>query len=151
MNTPAVMSEIMDLINKINLYLQQDPATINVQLLERTCRWITRLLDVFGFTMHSSGLGWRAESLDQDNVDREQILLPYLKALSEFRDTVRQAAREKRPYVELLELCDKLRDEEMVELGVSLDDRSDGKALVKLVDRETLISARNEKKQVGKE
>jgi len=42
-------------------------------------------------------------------------------------------------------LCDKLRDEDLVDLGVSLDDRDDGVALVKLVDRETLIKQREEK------
>jgi len=42
-------------------------------------------------------------------------------------------------------LCDKLRDEDLVDLGVSLDDRDDGVALVKLVDREILIKQREEK------
>jgi cysteinyl-tRNA synthetase len=62
-------------------------------------------------------------------------------------------------------LCDKLRDEDLVDLGVALDDQpgtldpfsfllaldqllrvTDGTALVKLVPRESLISAREEKR-----
>lgn len=42
-------------------------------------------------------------------------------------------------------LSDKLRDVDLVELGVSLDDQEDGKALVKLVDKNELIKAREAK------
>lgn len=63
-----------------------------------------------------------------------------------------------------MELCDRLRDEDLVELGVAVDDQpgqsrivtllrmstdvslcTDGHALVKLVPRDTLIRAREEK------
>jgi cysteinyl-tRNA synthetase len=48
-------------------------------------------------------------------------------------------------YTELLNLCDKVRDEQLVELGVALDDREDGKSLIKFVDREILLAQRQEK------
>lgn len=47
-----------------------------------------------------------------------------------------------------LELCDEIRDQSMVELGISVEDRGgEERALVKLVDRLTLIEAREEKAQ----
>ncbi len=47
----------------------------------------------------------------------------------------------------MLELCDRFRDEDLVNLGIQLDDgqSSTGGALYKLVDRATLIRQREEK------
>ena len=65
---------------------------------------------------------------------------------------------------DILTLCDTLRDEELVPLGVALDDQEggvttssscatshttlDGRALIKFVSPETLIKARNEKRAI---
>jgi cysteinyl-tRNA synthetase len=94
--------------------------------------------------------------------------MPYLRALSSFRDGVRQLAISKGDGAarEVLALCDKLRDSDLVPLGVALDDQEgrscfdsdqvkklirpiflDGKALVKLVDPAELIRAREEKRE----
>ena len=75
----------------------------------------------------------------------EDVVLPYLRVLSSFRDNVRDLARQQKSHSEFLTLSDKLRDVDLVELGVSLDDQDDGKALVKLVDKSELIKAREEK------
>lgn len=49
--------------------------------------------------------------------------MPYLRALSSFRDQVRQLAMSGAPSSEILALTDRLRDIEMVDLGVALDDQ----------------------------
>jgi cysteinyl-tRNA synthetase len=49
--------------------------------------------------------------------------MPYLRALSTFRDSVRQLAIAKASSNEVLALCDKLRDADLVPLGVALDDQ----------------------------
>ena len=51
--------------------------------------------------------------------------MPYLRALSSFRDGVRKIAIEKGETAlkDILALCDKLRDEDLVPLGVALDDQ----------------------------
>lgn len=49
--------------------------------------------------------------------------MPYLRALSSFRDQVRQLAMSGAPSSEILALTDRLRDVEMVDLGVALDDQ----------------------------
>ncbi|KAG9117692.1 hypothetical protein FRC07_007353 [Ceratobasidium sp. 392] len=46
---------------------------------------------------------------------------------------------------DILALCDRLRDVDLIPLGVALDDQDDGKALVKLVSPDVLIKARDEK------
>jgi cysteinyl-tRNA synthetase len=51
--------------------------------------------------------------------------MPYLRVMSSFRDGVRQLAISKGDGAakETLELCDKLRDTDLVPLGVALDDQ----------------------------
>lgn len=52
-------------------------------------------------------------------------MLPYLRVLSSFRDGVRQLAiaKQEDSLKEILKLCDRLRDEDLVLLGVALDDQ----------------------------
>ena len=51
--------------------------------------------------------------------------MPYLRALSSFRDGVRMIAigKGETALKDILTLCDKLRDEDLVPLGVALDDQ----------------------------
>ena len=96
-------------------------------------------------------------------LQRETLLLPYLRGLSSFRDSVRRLAISGASPQELLALSDQFRDFDCVDLGIALDDQEgslpilrleavsltiatvDGKALVKLVSPETLRVARDEK------
>lgn len=50
---------------------------------------------------------------------------------------------------QVLSLCDRLRDHELFELGIVLEDREGGQesALVKLVDRDTAVRMRQEKRE----
>jgi cysteinyl-tRNA synthetase len=56
---------------------------------------------------------------------REEGVMPYLRVLSSFRDGIRQLAISKGDGAakEILALCDKLRDSDLVPLGVALDDQ----------------------------
>ena len=51
--------------------------------------------------------------------------MPYLRTLSAFRDGVRRLAISKgdSAFKDILALCDKLRDVDLVPLGVALDDQ----------------------------
>lgn len=60
---------------------------------------------------------------------RESLLMPYLRTLSGFRDQVRQLAMSGAPASEILALSDRLRDIDLVDLGVALDDQ-DGAFLI---------------------
>jgi len=54
--------------------------------------------------------------------------MPYLRALSSFRDGVRQLVMSKgeNTLKDILAMCDKLRDDDLVSLGVALDDQDGG-------------------------
>lgn len=71
--------------------------------------------------------------------------MPYLQALSEYRHSVREKARELKA-TDILLLCDQLRDDILPNLGVRLEDREGASAAVKLVDRAILLKDREMKK-----
>ncbi|KAG8991512.1 hypothetical protein FRB90_001314 [Tulasnella sp. 427] len=149
-NTPEALDHLLELISRTNVYLQRGRSNINVGLVERIAGWVTKMLRMFGLgegPITRNTIGWSEVEIDGETsgADRDTILMPYLQALSAFRDGVRQLAIRNAPAKEILALCDKLRDEDLAPLGVALDDQEDGKALVKLVNPEVLLRARDEK------
>ncbi|EIN11529.1 hypothetical protein PUNSTDRAFT_131692 [Punctularia strigosozonata HHB-11173 SS5] len=150
-NTPEALNVLRELVSKTNIYINaRGAANVNVTVIENNARWVGDMLRMFGLGEgERRELGWGQERPEgEENVNREEILMPYLRTLSSFRDSVRQVAIANRENAlkEILTLCDKLRDNDLVPLGVALDDQDDGKALVKLVNPADLIRARDEKR-----
>ncbi|OHF01730.1 tRNA synthetase class I catalytic domain-containing protein [Colletotrichum orchidophilum] len=80
--------------------------------------------------------------------DPEQLALPYLRGTSRLRDELRRIVTSVPPETKkaILSLTDRIRDEDLTNLGVYLDDRPDGKSsLIKFVPASELIAAKNEK------
>ncbi|KAG0172106.1 hypothetical protein DFQ30_011154 [Apophysomyces sp. BC1015] len=141
-NTSTAIDEIMTLITQTNKYMANGSKAVNIHLLGKIAKWVTTMMKTFGVAEDGAEIGFGAAG-SSGNV--EDQLMPYLHTLSSFRDGVRSLARDKRPAKDFLDLSDKLRDVQLVDLGVSLDDQEDGSALVKLVPREELIKAREKK------
>ncbi|KAL7625165.1 cysteinyl-tRNA synthetase [Parahypoxylon ruwenzoriense] len=80
--------------------------------------------------------------------DPEQLALPYLRAVSKLRDELRRLAPTTSPETKksILTFSDRVRDFDLTNLGVYLDDRPDGQpSLIKFVPATELIAAREEK------
>jgi len=149
-DTPRAVNVLRDLVSRTNVYINSRANELDVSVVERVARWVGSMLRMFGLGEGDpSDLGWGQPSQDgSTSLNREEVVMPYLRILSSFRDGVRQLAISKGDGAakEILALCDKLRDSDLVPLGVALDDQEDGKALVKLVDPAELIRAREEKR-----
>jgi cysteinyl-tRNA synthetase len=153
-NTPQAMQVILDLISATNIYMS---ATPSLSVVKEVARWVTRIVNMFGLDSNSSPdpIGWTTEATAAAN--KEEAAMPYIRLLSSFRDRVRKIAiaDPKSPAAkELLALCDNLRDVELADLGVSLDDRESDKgrpALIKFVPAEELKAAREEKERKARE
>ncbi|GAW08139.1 cysteinyl-trna synthetase [Lentinula edodes] len=152
-NTPEALDVLRELVSRTNTYLNTRGKAVNVGVVENNARWVAKMLRMFGLGEgESSEIGWGQESSAEGGaVDREEILMPYLRALSTFRDGVRRLAIDKGDSAlkDILALCDKLRDEELIPLGVALDDQEDGKALLKLAPPSELLKARDEKRAIA--
>jgi len=149
-DTPSAVNVLRDLVSRTNVYINSRANELDVKVVERIARWVGNMLRMFGLGEGDpSELGWGQVSQDgTTSVNREEGVMPYLRVLSSFRDGIRQLAISKGDSAakEILALCDKLRDSDLVPLGVALDDQEDGKALVKLVDPTELIRTREEKR-----
>ncbi|KAF5380366.1 hypothetical protein D9615_004735 [Tricholomella constricta] len=148
-NTPAALDVLRDLVSKTNVYINSRGMNLNVGVVENVARWIGQMLRMFGLGEgENAEIGWGQDVHGSGSINREEVLMPYVRQLSSFRDGVRRLAMEKNESAlkDILALCDKLRDVDLIPLGVALDDQEDGKALVKLVSPAELMKARDDKR-----
>lgn len=165
-DTPGALRILQNLVSAANVYEKENRQRLNASVLETVARWVGEMLRMFGLGvdgLRESEIGWgeaggaegagAGSSAAGSSIDRESLLLPYLEALSSFRSSVRQLARAGAPSSELLKLADRLRDEDLVDLGVRLEDLegASGSALVKLVPAEQLRAERDEKARLAEE
>ncbi|KAG0231526.1 hypothetical protein BGW42_000171 [Actinomortierella wolfii] len=141
-NTPQAMSELQALVSRTNIYIRDSGKNLNADIVNKVATYVSKILRTFGLDGVVAEPIGLSDAGGAGGVSKEDIALPYLQVLSTFRDNVRAMAREGRPAKDLLALSDKLRDEDLEQLGVSLDDREDGRALIKFVPAEELAAQR---------
>lgn len=164
-NTSAALSAILDLVSKTNTYIKSNQKSANnpdayfsLNAVKEVARWITKMLQIFGFGSSggSDPIGWAPDAGVGSAAiqDTQSIVLPYVQALSQFRDQVKHLAitnKEQPVCQELLKLSDHVRDHQLLQLGVNLEDRDSSvgePALIKFGDPAELIAAREAKLQV---
>ena len=135
-NTAGAMQSLREIVSLVNVYLQNKKSSVDVQLIKKIESYVSQMLHVFGLPEA------------KDDVSQEGKAVVY--ALSDFRDVVRQSAREHK-VTSLLKACDDLRNDVLPALGISLEDRPDGPALVKFVDKEVLLEERRKEQQLQEE
>ncbi|KAL2134090.1 hypothetical protein VTI74DRAFT_1086 [Chaetomium olivicolor] len=79
--------------------------------------------------------------------DVEKLAMPYLRATSRLRDELRAIVSTLEPKTKqaVLALSDRIRDYDLTDLGVQLDDQVEKPSLIKFVPVAKLIAAREEK------
>ncbi|KZT10897.1 uncharacterized protein LAESUDRAFT_721290 [Laetiporus sulphureus 93-53] len=149
-NTPDALNVLRELISRTNAYINSRGKDLDIDVVVRVGRWVGGMLRMFGLGEgETNEIGWGQDrDAAEGSINREEVLMPYLRTLSSFRDGVRRLAISKGDAAmkDILALSDKLRDADLVPLGVALDDQENGKALVKLVSPAELVKARDEKR-----
>lgn len=80
--------------------------------------------------------------------DIEKLSLPYIRVVSQIRDELRRVVSSQTPETKkaILTITDRIRDVDLTNLGVYLDDRPDNQpSLIKFIPAAELIRAREEK------
>ena len=151
-NTPQVMLDLQELVSEVNKYLAKLETTPSIQpkmlLLNRVSAVVNRYLKVFGIVSdhHAQYLELYSEGSQQGGTNDSAAKV--IDVLSSFRDRVRQQVKTTEPAQlkgSLMTLCDGLRDDELIELGIKLEDKVDGSAVWKLDDPQELRKQRQEK------
>lgn len=165
--TPMAIRNLGEVINNCNIYISESGSALKVDLLVEIVKYITKMLEMFGFEVRGDRMGWtevaRAGTQSTvgsgghsggDSFNREDVCMPFVKVLSGFRDVVRETCikNEEGGAKKLLEKCDSVRDGDLLRLGVALDDRGDGQgALVKFLndsERDELLKQQAEREAV---
>lgn len=131
-NTPEAISLLSALVRSTNKYMSGvdflacgagKPVPL---LLRGSASYITDIFRVFGLIDGTPSIGFNDSSEGSSGGEsREAILTPFLDALSSFREQVRTLARSG-DSKGLLVLCDTLRDDVLLPLGVKLEDAGGG-------------------------
>lgn len=151
LSSPQALRTLQDTVSKTNNYIQGAAAgehELRIEVVLQITKWIVKILDILGFDARADKLGWD-DGAAEGSASKEDTALPYVKALSEFRDVVRKLAIDKQPHAEFLKSSDAIRAE-LINIGVSLDDRPNGQALVKFLndsEKEQLITQQRAKEQ----
>jgi len=111
--------------------------------------------EVEGLSLHSDALdkllGANVDSefeslVAAGSTDPEALVMPYLRNVSRIRDEIRKLAPTSTSKKQILGLSDRIRDDDLTNLGVYLDDRGENQgALIKFVPKAELLAQREEK------
>lgn len=143
-DTPSSISALLELVRHTNRYVEESTASSSV--LMSVGRYITSILRVFGLIPEGTDVGFPLES-GGGVENKEDLLSPYLDALTKFRENVRVAAIGGDSKA-VLKAADELRDLILPELGVRMEDKGSGADVVsvwKLEDPEVMRMERQRK------
>jgi cysteinyl-tRNA synthetase len=130
-DTRSAIFALRDLIGAANIYIQTGKSkktTLNAPLLKAGAKYISRILRVFGVIQSADTDSFGFKSATESNggtVDVEEVILPYIEVLSEFRENVRSTAKsitDTSVKSSILKTCDEIRDDKLPNLGVRLED-----------------------------
>uniref|UniRef100_A0A0G4FW38 cysteine--tRNA ligase n=1 Tax=Chromera velia CCMP2878 TaxID=1169474 RepID=A0A0G4FW38_9ALVE len=125
-DTVTAMSRLRDIAASVNTYLESEEGKKGprMPLVLKGARFVARILRVFGvISTDRLDMGGGAGADAGGGASRQEVMEPFLDVFAKFRDDVRDKARDlKAEGKALFDLCDKVRDESLVELGVKLID-----------------------------
>ncbi|KAL7704389.1 Cysteinyl-tRNA synthetase [Lotmaria passim] len=121
-DTVTALQQLMQLVAATNQYLLSGERP-SATLLRKVGRYVTKMFRVFGVVDGSDDVGLQQQ---QSSGDGEARLISVVDTLVRFRDEVRDAAKAEKVVAAFLPLCDKVRDEWLIDAGVRLEDKPTG-------------------------
>ena len=140
-DTPSAAAALLELVRHGNRYIEEP--VVSSSVLTSVGRYVTSMLRIFGLIPESTDIGFPLESATAGGAggeNKEELLAPYLDALTSFREKVRVAAMSQ-DSTAVLQAADELRDMVLPELGVRMEDKGSGRDVVsvwKLEDPEVM-------------
>ncbi|RHY84359.1 hypothetical protein DYB37_001372 [Aphanomyces astaci] len=148
LDTPLALRLLQELAKDVNRYVASSPSPVSLAI-RSAADYITRILRIFGLIPNGGGgggdIGFPLEGAAGGG-GQEAILAPVLDIFSDFRDQVRavlfdaDATSLEHVKQTLMALCDNVRDAKLPHAGVRLEDKSGGKAVWKLADKDVLLA-----------
>ncbi|CAK9804730.1 Cysteine--tRNA ligase, cytoplasmic [Anthophora plagiata] len=145
-DTRSALDAIRDLVTHCNIYMKQVKQS-NTLLLRDVAVYCTKMFTIFGAISSSHDcIGFPVDA-NTANLNVEEVVMPYLEILANFREKVRSHAKTLKAS-NILEECDKLRDDILPDVGVRLEDGNEESSKVKLVNKEELLREKECKRKM---
>lgn len=120
-DTVVALQQLMSLVAATNQYLLSGERP-SATLVRKVGCYVTKMFRIFGVVEGSDDVGLQK----QGSGDGEARFIEVVNTLVRFRDEVRDAAKDQKVVAGFLPLCDKVRDEWLVDAGVRLEDNPAG-------------------------
>lgn len=137
LNTNSTILALRDLVGTTNSYLAK-VAHPHVETVKDIYHFVKQIFKVFGLNKEEGTKKQHASEKSSEHAmeevslaQKEEIIAPYIDLLCEFRNTIRSMAKDnmkntaipmKDAMLAFLQLSDKLRDSDLLKLGVRLED-----------------------------
>ncbi|XP_026825423.1 cysteine--tRNA ligase, cytoplasmic isoform X2 [Ooceraea biroi] len=145
-DTRTVLDIIRELVANCNVYTSQSKNP-NTLLLRDIAVYITKMFVIFGAISSSYDLIGFPIGDEAVGTNVEETIMPYVEILANFREKVRNCAKTLKAN-DILQECDRLRDDVLPNVGIRLEDSSEEVCKVKLVNREELLREKEAKKKL---
>jgi len=135
-DTPTVVQTLLDLIKQTNVYMNLTTEPTLPLVVRNVAEYVQRIMGILGIELDGPTVWENRVGTTDSAASREAVLEPILDVLLQFRQQVRDHARNQ-DMGAVLQACDAFRDELLPPLGVRLEDKAEG-SIWKLVDPATL-------------
>ena len=150
-NTPNVVSTILDLIKKTYEYEEKcrKNKSLKLHLIYGVGKYISDILKCLGLVYSTEFVDYFKLSENDGGKNVEELLTPYINIITDFRGEVKNICLMDKDIKKILTLCDKLRDEELPNLGVRIEDKGKGeKSIWKFFDKEEYLKEKEKEKEL---
>lgn len=144
--TYEAIQHLVDLVQECNKYLAAEAKPKSI-LVQKVAIYVTKILRVFGVVEGSDMIGFSdSASGGLIGASKEDIAAPFIDAFVDFREQIRNAAKAKADPAEFLKICDEIRDNNLANLGIRVED-SGQTSVWKMDDPEVIKKEVEEKRQ----
>lgn len=144
-NTSEAISHLMYFMKEVNIYVQNISST-NIackSVLIKIANYYTKMCKSFGL-ISDNKIGF-SDGQDNGQLSTEDIVMPYLEALANFRSSVRDMALSRTPKdVDILNKCGEIRDVVMPNLGVRFEDKTDMPTVIKMMSKTEIVDVKKQ-------
>jgi len=137
--TPGVVSELHDLMNSVNTYLKKPESEHKFTMLRHIHTYVDHVLTCLGL-----------EYGKDSGKDGAKIVGPLMDIFAGYRDNVRKAAKNK-DIDEVQKVSDQVRDSDLPELGIRLEDAGNKASIWKFQSKEEILADRKKKEEAAAE
>ena len=149
-NTPGVITNILDLIR--NTYDYQEKTSkekkLKLHLIYTIAKFISDILKCLGLVYNTEFVDYFRLGDDNSGKNAEEIISPFIDVITKFRHEVKNAIVVEKDEKKILKLCDQLRDETLIELGVRIEDKGNEHSQWKFFDKEQYKKEKEKEKEL---